>query len=139
MATYEFSYRLVRAPGATEDGSGQVGHSIVMAYREESSGINWQAAPIVPGHTANILVPATEAGTVMDMPHSDAPERQAKNAAYKQLLIEHRESRTLAMGTGWQDAGAQQFLDNNNASATEATRVHTYITVTLEQSYPVPF
>ena len=139
MPTYEFSYRLEKAPEVTTDGSGQIQHSIVMAYREQGDGVNWRDAPRVPRHTAGVLILAGEIGGVMDMPHSDASEKQAKNAAYKQLLVAHRESRTLAMGTGWQEAAAQQFLDNNDASATEAARVDEYITVTLEQSYPVPF
>lgn len=139
MATYEFSYRLETAPSQTTDGSGQIRHSVVMAYREQGSGDNWRDALRVPGHIAQLLIPASEIAVVMNMPHSAGAERQAKNAAYKQLLIAHRDSKTLAMGTGWQEAAAQQFLDNNDASAAEAASANEYITVTLGQAYPVPF
>ena len=134
---YEFSYRLENAPESTADGSGQVRHPIVMAYRVVGSGDNWKTAQKVPGHTA--MIPASEIATVMNMPHSDAAERQAKNAAYKALLQNYRDAKTLAMGTGWNVALAQTFLSNNDDSATEATNADFYITDTLSQEYPIPF
>ena len=135
---YELSYRLEGAPEQTTDGSGQVVHQIVMAYRNDD-GTAWKDASRVPGHTARVLVPAAELAVVMDMPHGNAGERQAKNAAYKQLLATHRGSRSLAPDTGWGAPAVQDFLANNDASAVEAALADTYITDTLGQSYPVPF
>jgi hypothetical protein len=136
---YEFSYRLENTPEATTDGSGQVRHPVAMVYRVVDSGDNWKTAQKVPGHTATVLIPASEIATVMNMPHSNAGERQVKNAAYKVLLQSYRSARSLALGTGWDESAAQAFLSNNDDSATEATNADFYITDTLGQEYPLPF
>lgn len=79
----DFRYRLDHLIPTT-DGSGMVKHDIWAEYLVNGDATN------VPNHHKTIVVPASDVEIVMDMPDSTGPERQAKNQAYKQLLVQHR-------------------------------------------------
>ena len=136
MPTYDFRYQLGDAPGPRDDGSGQVAHDITAVLRVQGSGDPWSP---VPGHHKTILLPHEQLGTVMDMPHSTGAERQAKIAAYKDLLVTHRGSQPAPYDTGWTAAGLQIFMDQNDSAVAESARADDFITNVLGQSYPVTF
>jgi len=140
MATpYQFAYRLLGSPTATLDGSGQVHHNIDATFRIDGSGDNFKYTPSLPGHHKTFVVPAAGLAAVMDMPDGTGPELNAKNTAYKQLLAANKDTSAQPMNTNWNDENFQAFMDANDSSTMEAARANEYITVTLGQTYPVPF
>jgi len=135
------------APAGKQDGSGAVQHDIIAQYQEEGAEDEWQ---VVPGRHKTVEVPATpdyvpqgataDMKTIMDMPDDTGQERNAKNQAYKNALVEYSNRNGWAQGvSGWSDAALNALLDGNLAASTQADRANTYITVTLDKSYPVPF
>ena len=82
----EFAYRLNSAPASRSDGCGCVDHDIEAVYREADSEDAWV---VVPAHHTTITLPAADIATVMTMDDSTGPERTAKNAAYKQLMLDN--------------------------------------------------
>lgn len=132
---YELKYRLEKAPESKMDGSGQVLHTVAVVYRDDDT--PWNVAQKVPNHTTSILVPASAISAVMALPDNTGTERQAKNNAYKNLLVQYRNAKSLALDTQWNQAAILQFLSNNAASLTAATEVNDYITSITD--YPVPF
>ena len=73
------------------------------------------------------------------MPDSTGEQRTAKNAAYKQLLIDQFSIRVNPLETDWAAGLMEQFMDNNDDSGVQAAAANNYIVVTLGQSYPVIF
>ena len=138
MTNYEYAYRLQEAPEGRTDGSGYLNHDIWKIYREVDSGVAWADAPDVPGRHSTFVVLATDITTVMDMPDSNASEKQAKNMAYKDLLSNSIDNVAEA-NIGWEDEECTDTLNNNTLAETEAGRVGDYITVTLGQDFPVEF
>jgi len=132
---YSFAYQLAQAPGGRNDGSGCCSHQIMAMYREQGSTDPWS---VVPARHKTFELPAADLKVVMDMPHSSGPEKQAKNAAYKQLIAANLNTAALPI-TGWTTALLEQCMDNNDAAALEAGRANEYITVTLGLTYPVQF
>lgn len=137
MPTYEFKYRLQDGPTATEDGSGQVNHGLVMCYRAISDSTAWLNCPVVPGHVTVCRVPAAKLQEVLDMPHTSGVKKDAKNAAYKALLRKYRGNQRRRGTTGWSEEGAQAYLQANDASAKQAQRADDYIRVTLKKTPPI--
>jgi len=150
----EYAYRLQSTPQAAQDGSGAVHHDIFAIYREVGSGIAWKDAPVVPGYHKTIVVPGAEVKIVMDMPHATGPQKQAKDAAYKQALVDNRNTPATPLiapaAFDWSPAGIDAYLmayeawqaafDAANAvAATEATRVNDYVTAVLSLSFPLEF
>jgi len=140
MADYMFRYSMRNAPASTNDGSGLVVHRIWAVYLPEDSPTNeeWKAAPMVPGRSQDVNIPFDEMKAVMDMPHSNASQRQAKVAAYKDALASNLDTGRVPL-VGWDLTTLEQMLDNNDASALEASRADEFISVTLNQNYPVVF
>lgn len=152
-------YSLEGTPAGRNDGSGYVDHQ-VKAQTDDSG--DWFD---IPGYHKTFVVPADEIDTVMAMPDSTGTERQAKNQAYKTLLINHANDFPVALlgptppsTTDWTNAGLEQYkldyatweaayqdwLDEeftpiNTAADQAAADINEYITVTLGQVYPVPF
>lgn len=151
---YEYAYRLQSAPAGRADGSEQIDHDIFAIYRVQGSGTPWSAASVVPSYHKTILVPADDVETVMDMPDASGPQKQAKNQAYKQLLVDHRNDaprpNPAPPVTDWSPSGIDAYLiayeawdiaftAANAQAALQAGRANTYITVTLGLSYPIEF
>ena len=123
----DFRYSLTQAPQARTDGSGCVDHQIIAQYDE---GEGWL---VVPSHNKTFCIPADELAVVLAMSNG-----AAKVQAYKQVLIDNIDTAPQAV-TGWAVAQMQAMIDGNNASAEAGADADEYITVTLGQSYPVPF
>jgi len=131
---YEFKYRLQSAPAGRLDGSGCLDHDIFAVSQPVGDG----GFVPVPGRHKTISVPASEITVVMDMPDATGPERQAKNAAYKDALASNLNTQPVAL-SGWTAAQLEEVMDANDLAAYEAGRVNEYITVTLGLTYPVDF
>lgn len=134
MTAYFFGYRLGTRPAGRLDGSAQVAHEI-----EAISSPDEEVWSPVPGHNKTILIPGASLTIVLDMPDSTGPQRQAKNQAYKDLLVASRNVQPDPMVKTWTPESLQLFMDANDSSALQAQRANDYITVTLGQIYPVDF
>jgi len=133
---YEFCYRLAQAPTADTNGAGVIIHDIWADCREEGVVDGWAT---VGGYHRGVPVPTDELKWVMDMPDGTGPEKQAKNAAYKQLLAIHVGDTLVPWAGGWSKEDLELYMDTNDACLLEAARADEYITVTLGLAYPVRF
>ena len=122
-----FRYSLTQAPEARNDGSGCVDHQITAEYDD---GAGWLT---VPARNKTFCIPASELAVVLAMNNG-----AAKLAAYKQLLIDNLDIQPIPI-TGWAIGQLQEMVDANKAALSAGTDANTYITVTLNQDYPVPF
>ncbi len=138
MADYEFRYRLNAAPTPTGDGSGMIKHAIQAVYRVDGSGDDWKTAPAVPARNKTIVIPASEMKVIMNMPHGNAAQKNAKNEAYKDALILNLHKGVEPI-VGWDAVSLELMMDNNDDAILESGRVDNYIISTLNQEYPVPF
>ena len=144
----------MQAPSGRNDGGSQVSHDVFAVWRVQGGGVDWKDAPVVPNHHKTILLPSADVKTVMDMPDSTGPEKQAKNAAYKALLVANWNSPAMPSHAppvdGWTledidayliayDAWAAAKAIADAAAATEAGRVVTYVEVTMVKSFPIEF
>ena len=135
---FEYAYRLISAPESRNDGSGCINHDIWKIYRVAGSGQPWGEAADVLGLHETFVVPASDMMIVMDMPDSNASEKQAKNTAYKEMLKANKNTTPDPLAS-WDDDECTEALNNNAMSVTESARANEYITVTLGQVYPVEF
>jgi hypothetical protein len=146
---YDFRYSLMHL-GASEDGSGMVYHDIEAQYAPEGTE-DWVA---VPGHHKTFCLPMAGVEGVMDMPDETGPQRQAKNAQYKDLLVECRNLQpvpyVMPPGGRWAPPELAVFMEEyevalaekqaiNAECALQASRVNDYIVNVLGLTYPVPF
>jgi len=129
---YTFRYQLMERPEARRDGSGGLAHQIQVYYSEDGEDMG------TTGRNKTIVIPGDEMSTILAMPDSTGPQRQAKNQAYKNALVTYRDYQPVAV-SGWSIAEMTAYLDGNKLSSTNAEAANTYITETLGQSYPVPF
>jgi hypothetical protein len=83
-------------------------------------------------------VPAAELTTVMDMPHGTGAQKTAKNTAYKNALTDNFDNVPVPV-EGWEESDLDDLVTANELAATEADRIHAYITGILGQDYPVDF
>ena len=132
---YAFKYRIAEAPTAHEDGSGVVVHRLQIVYQIDGAG-DWL---LVPGRERVINVPSAKLKAVMDLPHGNATQKNAKIAAYKEVLAENLETAAIPMAERWTRDGIVALLDANIAALTEAARAVDFITVTMGSSFPVDF
>ena len=95
---YDFAYSLTQASEARTDGCGYVDHDIFAVCREAGSVDPWVA---VPAHHTTISVSSSDMATMLAMPDSTGEQRTAKNAAYKQLLIDQFSIRVNPLETDW--------------------------------------
>lgn len=109
-----------------------VAHDITAMAYDDGDG------QIVPGRHKTILVPGAELQSVMDMPHGNATERQAKNAAYKSALVANLNTSGVPI-TGWSDSALLALMLANDAAESVAAEADDYITQVLSQSYPLEF
>ena len=130
---YTFRYQLNIRPEARRDGSGALMHQIEVHYSEDGIDMG-----VVGGHNKTIVIPGDEMQTILAMPHDTGPQRQAKNAAYKDSLVSNLNYQAVGV-TGWSDAQMAAYLDGNKLSGEVAAGANDYITVTLGLTYPVPF
>ena len=122
-----FRYSLTQAPEARNDGSGCVDHQITAEYDD---GEGWLT---VPARNKTFCIPASELAVVLAMNNG-----AAKIAAYKQLLIDNLDTQPIPIA-GWAIGQLQEMVVANKAALSAGTDANTYITVTLNQDYPVPF
>jgi len=122
-----FRYSLTQAPEARNDGSGCVDHQITAEYDD---GAGWLT---VPARNKTFSLPAAELAVVLAMANG-----AGKITAYKQLLVDNINTQPVPI-VGWDSAQLQEMIDANKAALSAGTNANTYITVTLNQNYPVPF
>ena len=122
-----FRYSLTQAPEARNDGSGCVDHQITAEYDD---GEGWLT---VPARNKTFCIPASELAVVLAMNNG-----AAKITAYKQLLIDNLDTQPIPIA-GWAIGQLQEMVDANKTALSAGTNANTYITVTLNQNYPVPF
>ena len=134
--SYEFKYRLLQAPEPMANGSGLVMHQLVPIYRPTGSQEAWTE---IAAWASTVPIPDGALATINNMPHTTADLKAAKNTAYKTLLADHLNDMTTVPAPDWSLAGLARFLAANDAAALEAQRADDYITVTLNQQYPVDF
>jgi len=130
---YTFSYVLVNAPEARRDGSGAVSHLIQMHYTDDG-----EDGGQVGGRAKTVVIPPEALTPILAMPDGTGPERQAKNQAYKQALVDYRTFQPTGI-SGWEIADVTAYLDANKVATQNAADADDYITDTLGQSYPLPF
>lgn len=133
---YEFKYRLMETPTPTASGSGLVMHQLVPIYRIADTQEAWTE---MGAWARTVPVPGGALRTINDMPHTTAALKAAKNTAYKVVLADHLNDVASVPAPDWSLAGLARFLAANDAAALEAQRADDYITVTLNQQYPVDF
>jgi hypothetical protein len=134
MTTYTVKYRLSAQPAPREDGSGLV-DLIILGIVSRDGG----AYAEVPGYSQTISLPYNELAVVMDMPHANGAQRQAKNAALISQIADHAGGIYSTPPLNWSSAGITAWCAATDGAATEAARLHSYITVTLNHTYPVDF
>ena len=132
---YTFKYRLNKAPQPRDDGSGMVSHPIT-AIASTDDGETWE---VVPAHSKTVEVPGDDLQIVLDMPDSTGQERQAKNATYKNLLKANVNTQVVPGPANWTVLGMTEFMLTNDAAESVAAEANDYITITLNQTYPVEF
>ncbi len=133
MTQYDFRYVLAKEPEARTDGSGQVAHDVEAVFREEGSGDAWVSLPA--HHKQNLVIPAAVLQAALA-----SGTNQEKIAAYKAAFVEHLNSQADPMpALSWDEVELQAFADANDAASEAQSVAHTFITVTLELVYPVPF
>jgi len=125
---YTFKYRLSSAPQPTQDGSGCVTHDISALVATD--GINFVD---VPGRHKTICVPAAELSTALA-----TGTNGQKVTAYKNALAANLDTQPTPVN-GWGTAQLTEMLDANAAALLAANNANTFITVTLNQQYPVTF
>ena len=131
--TFEIKYSLNQLPAPALDGSGMVLHQITAMSNKDGEG--WVT---IPGRSKTFCIPAAELAVVMAMPDGTAQEKQAKNTAYKQALVENVGTQVSPL-VGWTKAILEELVEINDAANTVANAAVEYITVTLGQTLPVPF
>ena len=133
MPNYDFSYS-TQQPTAHLDGSGMVGWFITAHSQPVDDG-GWS---VIGAHSKPFNTPAADLAIVNAMPDGTAPQRQAKNTAYKDLLAANVGTQNVP-ASGWSVAQLEQFMDNNDAATAAADDADDYITNVLNQEYPVRF
>jgi hypothetical protein len=132
--TYTFKYRLQSAPTGSADGSGLVNCTMLAVVSTDGG-----AYVPIPGFERPIYLPYQDVKAVMDMPHSTAPQKAAKNAAFKELLRQRADDTQHGRVPDWSLGGMAAWMASVDGSALEAGRVNAYITTTLGQTYPLDF
>ena len=108
---------------ATLDGSGMVAHDM---WGVEDDGT------IVPGRHATVLIPQADVDVVLAMPDGTPTQKQAKNAAYKDMIRANAPD-------GWDENDLENIVAANTAASVSADGTDEYITETLGATYPVDF
>lgn len=134
MTEYSFQYRLHAAPAARADGSGIAAHDVSALSQPVGNG----GYSEVPARHKTFCIPAGDLQAVMDMADSTGPQKAAKNAAYKVLLVANVDTVPVPLG-GWSSDDLQAVMDANDAASAVVTEANEYLTVTLGLSYPVDF
>jgi hypothetical protein len=93
----------------------------------------------IPSYERTIYLPYQEVKTVMDMPHGNAAQKNAKNIAFKELLRQRTGDASHGLVPNWSLDGMAAWMAAVDGAVLEAGRVNAYITVTLGQTYPLDF
>lgn len=128
---FQTRYQVISAPQARTDGSGCVDWDIRSQVSE--NGTDWTE----DAHWA-VSTPGRVLETVLVMPDSTGPEKQAKNTAAKQLLVDNRNTSPVPL-TGYDTETIAARQNANGLAAAAAAGQNEYVTVTLGLSYPVAF
>ena len=132
----EYRYKLASAPEPRNDGTKGVGHDIAAVYREAGAPDPnpWIE---VPGHhivglslLGDDLVTALGSGT-----------QNQKVKAYKALIKAAIDvgGFVAPFDKGWEEAKLEEFMSNNDIAVSAANDADQFITVTLNQTYPIYF
>lgn len=135
MAHREYRYRLHAAPEAGEDGTTTVGHDIEAMWMFDTDPPNsWQP---VPAHHA-VGLPILGADIITALGSGTNNQKVQK---YKQLIRNALDTNgfTETFEKGWEEEKLDEFMVNNDLSQTAADLVNQFITVDIDQEYPVDF
>lgn len=136
MTDYDFAYSLASTPSASLDGSGVVRWDIWAVAQPE--GADPPAWTPVPGRHQTVQTPAADLAVINAMPDSTGAQKQAKNTAYKQLLVDSLSVQGVAV-VGWAPEQLEALMDANDAAAAAAADVDDYIVNVISQTYPLRF
>lgn len=133
MTSYDFRYRLQSTPEPTTDGTGGI-HLDMWAV----SRISGTTDPFTPfGPHITVVLLSSEVKVVNDMPHSTPAEKTAKRRAFKDLVKTFlRRGGFTPVTPEWTQEGLQAYLDANDSSTLESSRLDNFITVVLNNTYP---
>lgn len=132
----EYRYKLASAPTPRNDGTKGVGHDIAAVYREAGAP---QPNPwiVVPGHH---IVGLSILGDEISAALASGTNNQ-KVKKYKDLIRTALDvgGFVTSFDKGWEEAKLEEFMANNDIAITAAEAANQFITVTLNQTYPVYF
>ena len=132
----EYRYKLASAPTPRNDGTKGVGHDIAAVYREAG-------APdpnpwiVVPGHhIVGLSLPGDDLITALG-----SGTAGQKGKKYKALIKSAIDVGGFVepFDKGWEEAKLEEFMANNDIADSAADDADQFITVTLNQTYPVYF
>ena len=130
----EYRYELRNEPVARDDGTKAVAHNITAVYREAGSGDPW--APVPEHHVEGLNVPGDELLTALS-----AGTNNQKVKKYKDLIRTALDAGGFveSFERGWEEAKLEEFMANNDISIAAAASANEFITVTLNQTFPIYF
>lgn len=132
----EYRYKLESAPVARNDGTKGVGHDIAAVYREAGAPTPnpWI---VVPGHH---IMGLSILGDGLSSALGSGTNNQ-KVRKYKDLIRSALDVGGFleSFAKGWEEAKLVEFMANNDISIAGAEDADQFITVTLNQTYPVYF
>ena len=132
----EYRYKLASAPTPRNDGTKGVGHDISAVYREAGapSPNPWIT---VPGHHIKGLnVPGELLATALSS--GSAGQKGKKYKDLVKVAIDVGGS-IESFDKGWEEAKLDEFMANNDIAVSAAEDADQFITVTLNQTYPIYF
>ena len=130
----EYRYKLASAPEPRNDGTKGVGHDIAAVYREVGTTDPWI---VVPGHhIVGLSILGDDLITVLG---SGTQNQKVKK--YKALIKAAIDvgGSIVPFDKGWEEAKLEEFMANNDIADSAANDADQFITVTLNQTYPVYF
>lgn len=127
---YTFKYQLNGPPEPSNNGAGVVKHDV--SALSSFDGVNYQA---VPGRHKTVSVPAVALQAVMNMPNNPAA---AKIAAYKSALALNLDTTPIPVD-GWDAVNLTLMMTADDAAEVACTAAIAYLTVTLNQTFPIAF
>lgn len=129
---FQTRYQIISAPQARTDGSGCVDWD-VRSQVSADAGVTWNE----DAHWT-VRTPGRELEAVLVLQDSTGALKQTKNAAAKALLVANRNTQPIPMA-GYDAETIMARQNANGLAAAAATGINQYITVTLNQAYPVAF
>ena len=132
----EYRYQLESAPVPRNDGTKGVGHDIAAVYREAGAPTPnpWI---VVPGHH---IVGLSILGDELSAALASGTKNQ-KVKKYKALIKSAIDVGGFveSFEKGWEEAKLEEFMTNNDVAIAGAEDADQFITVALNQTYPIYF